>query len=282
MLSEPVSRPAAWQGWARHVIIADMPTLQSRLTPGSQVTWMDERSFRLEIPAGPAGRYRLAQLDDYQALRRAAFPHQPLFTLELQARASNCLHPGTWGFGLWNDPFSLGRLGGASPLRLPCLPNVAWFFFAASPNHLSIRDDQPGSGWLAMTFRSPAYSAAWIISAGLLTPLLLARLTGRWMRKVARRAIHQESWTVAEDPTEWHTYRIEWQTEKVVFLVDGKKLFESSHPPRNRLGLVIWVDNQYAAWTPEGKLGWGLLENSAPAWVEIRALNLTRSGPTHD
>jgi hypothetical protein len=280
MLSEPVSQPSAWHGLARHVIIASMPTLQSRLTPDAQAAWMDERSCRLEIPAGPAGQYRLAQLDDYQDLPRAAFPHQPPFILELQARASGRQHPGTWGFGLWNDPFSLGRLGGAGPLRLPCLPDAAWFFFAASPNHLSIRDDQPGSSWLAMTFRSPSRPAAWIACGGLLAPLLLTRLTARWLRRLARRAIHQESWTLPVDPTEWHTYRIEWQSDEVLFLVDGQNLFESSHAPRGRLGLVIWVDNQYAAWTPEGSLGWGLLENSTPAWVEIRALNLIRSGST--
>lgn len=82
------------------------------------------------------------------------------------------------------------------------------------------------------------------------------------------------------DPTDWHTYRIEWQLEKVEFLVDDQTLFESSQPPRGSLGLVIWVDNQYAAWTPEGRLGWGLLENSTPAWFEIRELKLIRSGPT--
>jgi hypothetical protein len=131
-----------------------------------------------------------------------------------------------------------------------------------------------------MSFRSPTRPAAWIASGGLLAPLLLTRLTARWLRRLARRAIHQESRTLPVDPTEWHTYRIEWQPDKVLFLVDGQNLFESSHPPRGRLGLVIWVDNQYAAWTPEGRLGWGLLENSAPAWVEIRALNLIRSGST--
>mgnify|MGYP001768310291 CR=1 FL=1 len=262
--------------WHKHVIIFTMQALNSRLTPGAQAIWINERSCRLEIPAGPADRYQLAQLDDYQDLRRAAFPQQPPLILDLQARASDHQHPGTWGFGLWNDPFSLGRLGGAGPLRLPCLPNAAWFFFAAPPNHLSLRDDQPGRGWLAMTFRSPTRPAAWIAGAGLLAPLLLTRLTARLLRKLAHHPIHQESRAVLVDPTEWHAYRIEWQPDKVKFLVDNHTLFESNHPPSGRLGLVIWVDNQYAAWTPEGRLRWGLLESFAPAWLEIRAFNLIR------
>ena len=44
-----------------------------------------------------------------------------------------------------------------------------------------------------------------------------------------------------------------------------------SHLPTPPLGLVLWIDNQFAAWTPEGRLGYGVLENAA-AWMEIEEL----------
>jgi hypothetical protein len=47
---------------------------------------------------------------------------------------------------------------------------------------------------------------------------------------------------------------------------------ETSVSPRPPLGLVIWIDNQYAAWHPDGKIGFGVLENTEPAWLEIEDL----------
>jgi hypothetical protein len=43
---------------------------------------------------------------------------------------------------------------------------------------------------------------------------------------------------------------------------------------RDRLGLTLWIDNQYAAWRPDGKIGFGVLGNEE-AWLEIADLNLT-------
>ena len=40
--------------------------------------------------------------------------------------------------------------------------------------------------------------------------------------------------------------------------------------PHGRLSLVIWIDNQYAALPPVGRLRYGTLPNPAPAWMEIR------------
>jgi hypothetical protein len=37
--------------------------------------------------------------------------------------------------------------------------------------------------------------------------------------------------------------------------------------------LVIWIDNQFAAWTPEGRVNNGTLENPA-AWMEIERLDV--------
>src|SRR5690606_30297459 len=100
------------------------------------------------LPAGESGSYRLAQLDDYQGLPRGDFPHQPPFRLRLRARISGAQLPGTWGFGLWNEPLS-AQFSFGSGRKLPALPNAAWFFFASPENHLSLRNDLLGHGPLA-------------------------------------------------------------------------------------------------------------------------------------
>jgi hypothetical protein len=41
------------------------------------------------------------------------------------------------------------------------------------------------------------------------------------------------------------------------------------------LGLVIWIDNQYAAFTPDGRLASGLLEGKEE-WLEIEGLEIKR------
>jgi hypothetical protein len=57
--------------------------------------------------------------------------------------------------------------------------------------------------------------------------------------------------------------------------VDGTLVFESQVTPKPPLGLVIWVDNQYAAFTPEGKIGFGVLENPEPVWVEVKEIDVS-------
>jgi hypothetical protein len=100
--------------------------LKERRTQGAQVTRSGPAAWRLEIPAGPAGQYRLAQLDDYAHLPRGAFPWHPPLTLSLRGCASAVDLPGTWGFGLWNDPFGLAFVKGGG-LRLPSLPTQPGF-----------------------------------------------------------------------------------------------------------------------------------------------------------
>jgi hypothetical protein len=56
--------------------------------------------------------------------------------------------------------------------------------------------------------------------------------------------------------------------------VDEALVLETPVSPRPPLGLVIWIDNQYAAWGPDGKIGFGVLENTKPAWLEIKDLDL--------
>ena len=242
-----------------------------RHTPGSQVTRLPSGGWRLEIPPGPAGRYRLAQLDDYADKRRGAFPWQEPFNLSLRARAAQGDMPGTWGFGLWNDPFALS-LGFGGGRRFPALPNAAWFFFASEPNYLSLRDDLPAQGGLAATFQSPRWPALILAPGAIALPLLFLPPVRRIMRRLGRRIVRQDAVALASDPGEWRIYRLEWGLNRVTFWVDGKPVLESGVTPNGPLGMVIWVDNQYAAWPPSRRPSFGALANDSPAWIEIEEI----------
>lgn len=253
------------------------PQLTPRFTPSARVEELlrDPFHYRLTIPSGGADSYRLAQLDDYSALSRRKFPHHSL-TLSLFARTSSDSIPGTWGFGLWNDPFGLSLGFGGRPFRLPALPNAVWFFGASEENYLSFRnigrdDPAPASGFMAQTFRSPRFHPL-LIPAGLALPFS-RKITRRLLGKVIDEEgidLHGDAVRVA--PTDWHRYRLEWSPKRVSFEVDEAQVFESAVSPNPPLGLVIWIDNQYAAFTPEGKIGFGVLENPEPAWLEIKEL----------
>jgi hypothetical protein len=248
--------------------------LKTNKTRLAQVSPLPAGGWHLEIPAGPAGRYRLAQVDDYHQLRRRDFCWKPPLHLSLRARASALDLPGTWGFGLWNDPFSLSMgLGGAAQ-RFPALPEAAWFFFASPPNYLSFRDDLPAQGFLAATFQSPPVPAPLLALAA--PGLGLAVLPGgaQLVRRGLRRLVKQSAALVPGDVTAWHTYSLDWQPDSVAFMRDGQIIHSTPVAPRGPLGLVIWIDNQYAALPPAGRLRYGMLENPQPAWLDIDGLEI--------
>ena len=250
------------------------PTLRERDAAGGKVLQTGPTAWHLEIPSGPSGEYRLAQLDDYGRLSRKEFPWRPPLKLNLRMRASAQSIPGTWGFGLWNDPFGTALVKG-SQVRLPTLPNAAWFFFASPPNYLSLRDDLPARGQLAAAFQSPAKLPAGLILSLPLLPLILLPPVGRLLRSQARRYVCQDTAELDLDPTSWHAYEIDWREEVVIFRLDGQKIFETKVNPEGPLGLVIWVDNQYASLPPDGRLGYGTLANEMAAWIEVADLKLT-------
>jgi len=258
--------------------------LNPHFTPGSRVEQISEDSshYLLTIPSGKADKYRLAQLDDYAQLMRGRFPHQASITISLSARTSNNSIPGTWGFGLWNDPFGLSIGYGGRPFRLPALPNAVWFFGASEENYLSFkkpagfdtgetntRPTQPAvNGFLAQSFRSPKFHPL-LILAGLVLPF-----SRKTTRRLMSQVIGEDGIQLSVDTTKWHRYRFEWSEKRVLFEVDDARVFESAVSPNPPLGLVIWIDNQYAAFTPEGKIGFGVLENPEPAWLEIKDLEV--------
>src|SRR5574340_1766336 len=258
----------------KHSDLDPYGSLQPLTTRGASIEAPPGGGYRLSIPAGPAGKYRVAQLYDSKGLPRRDFLWQVPFQLKLTARISAVNLPGTWGFGLWNDPFSasLGGAGGAR--KLPALPNTVWFFHASPQNYLSLRDDLPGNGFLTAVFSSPL-TPALLLSPGILAlPLIGWKPAARLIRKAARRLIGESSAAHQIDETLWHAYEINAVAGGVSFSIDGAPMFCSETLPCGRLGLVIWIDNQYAAFTPEGRLGYGTLENLTPAWLEIRDLEI--------
>jgi hypothetical protein len=307
--------------------------LTPRFTSDAQVEEILRGSaYRLSIPPGKADQYRLAQLDDYTQVSRSTFPLRFPLSLRLSARVSSDSIAGTWGFGLWNDPFGLSLGFGGNPFRLPALPNALWFFGASKHSYLSFKDSraernegetkrglqtkslfhnsnstgnrasstgvatnapssaqrEAANGFIAQTFRAPKFHPL-LILAGLALPFsrkLTRRILGKvieedglqlWSHEARSRNFQQQAVGVQSqgmNPTQWHGYRLEWRENRVRFEVDEALVFESSVSPRPPLGLVIWLDNQYAAFTPEGKIGFGVLENTEPAWLEIKELEI--------
>lgn len=261
---------------------------RARVTRGAVVEMLPG-GYRLRIPAGSQNEYRLAQIDDYLDLPRKHFAWQAPLVMNLEGRASAPNLPGTWGFGFWNDPFGANlSLGGAnfSPggttRRLPALPNSAWFFYASPPNALSLYDHLPADGFLAATFRSPQLPPA-LLALGLpFLPLSGWHAFTRFARRAGRQVIKQSAVRLDLDPSVWHAYSLEWQApepdgsgrQEIIFKVDGDVILSTSITPSGRLGFVLWIDNQYAAFRPDGTLAFGRLANPE-AFLEVKALTLT-------
>jgi len=75
------------------------------------------------------------------------------------------------------------------------------------------------------------------------------------------------------DVTQWHRYRLEWSVKHVLFYVDYALMFESPVSPKPPLGVILWIDNQYAVFSPEGKVAFGVLQG-AEEWLEIEELEI--------
>jgi hypothetical protein len=261
-------------------------SLIGRSSNGASVT-STENGWRLGIQKGDSLHYRDAQLDDYSQLPRHKFPHRPSSplrtSLSLRAKVSSISAAGTWGFGLWNDPFGLSLGFGGNPFRLPALPNAVWFFYASEENYLSFANGDGGrvgrtlfspvsrpsvaNGFMAQTFRSPKFHPL-LILAGLVLPFSRKRT-----RKLLSKVIDEDGVALSMDVTQWHSYRLEWGTKRVVWYVDDAPVFESPVSPNPPLGVIIWIDNQYAAFTPEGKIAFGVLEGKEE-WLEIEGLEI--------
>jgi hypothetical protein len=157
--------------------------------------------------------------------------------------------------------------------HFPTLPNAAWFFFASSQNYLSFRDEKPAQGFLAQTFRSLKLPTLLLALGAVGFPMLLWPHLARRLRPFFRSIIDEDSFSLEIDVTQWHSYLLEWQDTAVRFSIDDQS-FETTVSPKPPLGVVLWIDNQYAAFPPDGRLSYGTLENQRPVWLQIENLRM--------
>lgn len=233
-----------------------------------------EAVTRLTVEPGEAGQYRLSQQDDYSNLPRGKFLYKPPVSLSLSARVSEEDLPGTWGFGFWNDPFSAGLSIKGSGFRLPALPQAVWFFFSSSRNDLSYQSNTPVNGLTAAVFSSINVPSALLVLAAPAMLFLPVKPAARLIRRAASRVIHDTYCPLDINPTDWHTYRLDWQPDSTCFSLDGRSVFETRLSPRGPLGLVIWMDNQYACFSASGVVRFGTEANSQPGWMEFKDLEI--------
>jgi hypothetical protein len=234
-------------------------------------------TLRLVNTDASAQQYTNAQIDDYQGLPRRRFRWHPPLKLTVQARFS---HPavngspglkGTAGFGFWNDPFLM------TGARMPAFPRAIWFFYASPPSNMKLDLDSPGHGWKAATIDAARPTAVLLAP---LAPLALLLMNLRPLYPTLwppiQRAVNVQEAMLDVSMTEWHTYVIEWGTERTSFRVDGQTVMRNAPSPQGPLGFVMWVDNQYMVVTPWGRFGWGILDVPGRQWMEVDWLSVEK------
>ncbi len=254
-------------------LLGDFPFVQT--SGGGAVTPLPplhavplRRGWRLCLPAGDERRYRLAQIEQGPFRTRTEFPLTPPVEWTLWARVSSPDLPGTWGFGFWNEPFSVGLGLRGMRRALPVLPNALWCFYASPPSYLSLRSDSPGRGWMGMVFSSPLIPSLALLPALPLLAGLLFPASRRALRRLARRWIHDEAVLLPIEVTGWHRYTLRWERDYASFSIDDAWHHTIPLAPQGRMKALAWIDNQMAFFDPQGRLGSGVLANPS-AWLEI-------------
>jgi hypothetical protein len=240
------------------------------VTLGDGQVERDGERLRLTVPPNTGRVYADAQIENYLGRRRGRFPDTAPMQVTVRARASTDRPVGTLGFGFWNDPFSLS--GGVL-----ASPNVLWFFYASPPSDMALVDGVPGRGWKAATLNTGRLPTL-VLAPAALAAVALTRVPGlgRPVMSAARWAVQaHEALLDAALLTAWHEYAIDWQPDLAVFSVDGVEQLRAPHPPRGPLGFVLWIDNQYAIASREGRFGFGLCEVKEAQWLEVEGLRLS-------
>jgi hypothetical protein len=256
----------------------------TRLTPNGGAVDVGAEGVRLSFPNGAqAGHYTNAQIDDYGFRPPLRFRWQAPLHLEVRARASHPAHPtrsmppdqaedqqwlrGTAGFGFWNHPFTVTGVS----LRLP---KAVWFFAASPPSDMALVPGSPGWGWKAQVVHThrPGLALSAAPTAAAMAWAMVSRQEGMASRWVQRLSGTVEA-PLDADLRVWHTYTIDWRTDRARFAVDGVEALSVANPPRGPLGFVAWIDNQYAIVTPRGRFRFGTLI-AGPQWLEIESLRI--------
>lgn len=235
---------------------------------------------RLWVPATGPRRYTNAQLDDYHGLTHGRrwggprFESGPPVSLSLRARASHAAPRGTLGFGFWNEPFSIAG-------AVLSTPNVVWFFYASPPSDMALARGVPGHGWKAATLNTGRLPG-WLVAPAALPAIALTRVPGlgRPIMALARRfAVAHETLLPEARLDQWHHYALDWQPGAARFLVDGVERLRAPAPPNRPLGFVMWIDNQYAIASEDGRFGFGIIPLPEPQWLEVADFQLSRDEP---
>lgn len=232
---------------------------------GSGVVSETENGLYLHLPTATKQVYSNAQITSYQIRKQMAY--SPPLRLELTAWATGELK-GTAGFGLWNHP--------VMPRGSVRLPQALWFFHASAPNHMELAKGIPGSGWKAATFNAARWQFLALLPAAPIG-FLLMRVPALYnlLWGIGQRAIGvSEALLNPEMIYTPHIYTIDWQTDQVIFSIDGAIVHQTDRSPQGKLGFVAWIDNQYAIVTPQGRFGWGLLQTALPQSLFIENLKI--------
>jgi hypothetical protein len=224
---------------------------------------------------GPTTGYCDAQLDDTQGRSRGDLLHRTPARLTIEARASAPDPGGTLGFGFWNDPFpAWGGQAGAGRL-LPASPRALWFFFASPPSEIPFSADGPKAGWTAASFHGPPFPGVAMAAMGAagLAGMSVVRLRAPLL-KIYRRWFGGGQSSPLGGLDSWHTYQIDWGADSACFRVDDRVVLETHAAMSGPLGLVIWIDNQWATLSEAAGLRFGVLPSLPEAWLDVRSLRL--------
>lgn len=220
-----------------------------------------DSGIRLVLPRAGSHAYSDAQISDYAS--RAEFDNCPPLRLSLRARANGELR-GTAGFGFWNHAFMPGQ-------RRFTLPQAIWYFFTSPENDIALAQGIVGSGWKAAAINSRDWRFLALLPVAPLGFLLMrCRPLYDALWPIGQRAIGVSEALLAPGLLrDFHSYSIDWLAGRAIFAVDGQVVHQAEHVAPGPLGFIVWIDNQYAIVTPQGRFKWGLLAAPGEQSLEV-------------
>lgn len=253
--------------------LKDLPTKWRTIQKGEGQVF-EEEYIALKLPKCESSNgYSNAQIDDYPNLKRKDFVNEAPLKFKIKARLKCEGEPkGTFGFGFWNDPFLM------TEPRVPSLPKAIWFFGSSSESSMNLAVDIPGHGWKMGCIDAWSWKFLMLIpTVPLSIPLMWIPFFRRKLWPIAQKFMKCHEALVPVSIKDWHEYEIDWQTDLVTFYIDGSKRFETP-APKGKLGLVIWIDNQYMKIDPRAKMKCGTIKIDEEQCLEIESFEFIKHG----